>query len=424
MRISIGKNLITRLGVLILLLAMYSIGTISAITVSWTFPCTLLIISVVFFAGYSLLRRKLYANSISCAWILVTVVCLFGTIRGGSFIDLFFYIIATLVLFFSSNLESDALYGGIRLFGLFGLFFAIGCLWQYFFPDQYYAHLYPLFGVTYQTSIRRQFTFHGMCTGFTAQTAVAAQFIVLGLMGLVYGYSSIQRRSKRIIQIMEILVLAYGLILTGKRSPILNLFVSFILVDMLTVKRSKRAKRVMSIFLGLVIVGLIIYFIFPFFSNSGSSVARIFDYLNSDDADISNGRFTLYSLALGEFLQHPFIGIGWGEFGALYDTTGTHNIYLQLLCECGIFGFLIVAGVMIFSFFKTIQALKHQANMQDDKSATLLKCSVFIQTYLLIYGFFGNPIYDYNYFLMYIYGLMIAARMIQKDHCVSNYKTI
>lgn len=243
MKIRIHKISLSNLGIFLFLLAMYSIGTISAITVSWKYTLLLLFLSAAFFFFNSFVRKKCFVSYISIAWLIITAVCLVGSIRTGTLTLLAFYLLCAVILVFSQGIEINALNNGIKTLKIFGLFFAAGCYWQYLFPDQYYAWLYPLFGADYQRSIRRQFTINKMCTGFTSQTAVVSEFIVLGLMAVIYCYSLARNRREKRISVIEIIFLLGGLMLTGKRSPILNLGVAFTAVYMLTVKQSKWAKR-------------------------------------------------------------------------------------------------------------------------------------------------------------------------------------
>ncbi len=68
------------------------------------------------------------------------------------------------------------------------------------------------------------------------------------------------------------------------------------------------------------------------------------------------GRLLMWGLAWNFFIHSPIFGIGWGNFRMLYgselhyswltpDILDVHNVYLQLLAETGIFGF-----VTFFSF--------------------------------------------------------------------------
>lgn len=408
MKISITRPSIGCIGISLFLFAMYSIGTISAMTVSWTFTLILLIIAcALFFLAFAKCRAT-STSTLIIVWAILTIFCFIGVIRGNSITLLGFYILCLAVLAMSPAISADSLFVSLKWFKFFGLVFSFGCYWQYLFPDQYYTRIYPLFGEEYHQSIRRQFTFHKMCTGFTSQTAVAAGFIILGIMAVLYLYSRRETKKRRMISIIEMIFLIGGLLLTGKRSPILNLGAAIIFVYMLTVKRSKKVNRILAVFLGIVVALTALYFLVPLFSGSRNSIVRLLESLN-DLSEAFNGRLSLYGFAISEFIKHPILGIGWGRYSLLYDITGVHNIYLQLLCECGIIGFLLSVFGMIYTLSRTIRMLKGEASNINSTVSILLKCSVFIQVYILVYGLLGNPLYDQNYLLMYCMGIIMAV---------------
>lgn len=424
MSITLKKLSISDVGILLFLMAMYSIGTISAIRVSWMPTLALMVLSCgLLFFDYVLHKdRQIRLNKLMIVWIALSLLCTIGVMGGSSTMLLIFYLMCMAILLMSEKISIDTLYRCLKWVRIIGLVFAIGCYWQFLFPGQYYARLYPLFGAAYRQSIRRQFTFHKMCTGFTSQTAVAAQFIILGIMAALYLFPQIKSKNARLIALIELAVLGGGLLLTGKRSPLLNLGAAVIVVDMLTVKRSKRINRILMIALGMITALTAIYFLAPLFAGSRNSLVRLFEFTSIEDVgEASNGRLSLYKSALTEFYSHPIRGIGWGKFSTLYDITGVHNIYLQLLCENGIFGFLLAVSTMFFTLGRTIKMLKQHASDANTALVTVLKCSVFIQVYILVYGLFGNPLYDQNYLLMYCIGILPA---VSASFHIAKYPTV
>lgn len=412
MRISLGKTSAGRLGIFLLWVAMYSIGTLSSFTGSWSITLVLLGVSAGFLCFSYFSSGGRHVSSEVICWLIFTVFCLFGVLRGGTITGFLFYVIGLIMLATCESIETDAIYSGFKWLKWGGLLFAAGCYWQYLFPNQYYIRLYPYFTSIYQQAIRRQFYFHKMCTGFTSQTVISAQFIILGLMVVLYTFSLKKTRKEKMVSIIEIIFLLGGLLLTGKRSPILNLAAAILVVDMITVKRSKRGNRIIWIALGVIVALTILYFVAPLFGDSKNSIVRLMEFSSTEDIeDASNGRFSLISFAISEFKQHPITGIGWGRYRQIYDTTGAHNIYLQLLCECGIFGFVLSVGGMFFVLFRSIRILKLANNGGNTVEAAIMKCSVFIQVYIVVYGLFGNPLYDPNYMLMYLIGFFISASM-------------
>ena len=403
--------------VLLFLIAMYTIGTISAMIESWVVTLSLLLLSIGVFFLRLTHSKRVVVTPVASAWIVVTLVCLLSTLYGPRTNGIFFYGICAVLLIFSSLIDPASLYKNMRVLKLAGIFFALGCYWQYNFPEQYYSLLFPKFGPSNYESITRQFTYNKMCTGLTNQTVVSAQFIIMGIMAIIYcDWSQRNRKGEHHwLSMIELAILFGGLLLTGKRSPLVNIIGAYFITDLSTVKRNKRFSRIIVLGATVCLVALAAVYIAPLFSDtdteSRNSLVRLLEASSQveEGDDLSNGRLFLAAIAISYFLDSPIMGIGWGRFAVLNDITGVHNIYLQLLCECGVVGFIVVVGALLFILRKSIVLLKEAFRRKEATLLSLMRCSVFIQCYILIYGFFGNPIYDQNYLLMYIYGLIISS---------------
>lgn len=78
--------------------------------------------------------------------------------------------------------------------------------------------------------------------------------------------------------------------------------------------------------------------------------------LQEVDDFTSASRFALWGAAGAMFLQHPVLGVGYGNYRSLYgdyipgaapDQLDAHNLYLQFLSETGVIGFAIFFAVII-----------------------------------------------------------------------------
>jgi O-antigen ligase len=107
--------------------------------------------------------------------------------------------------------------------------------------------------------------------------------------------------------------------------------------------------------------------------------------------------------ALELFKENPLFGCGWQQFGYLHPTYNSgdeiarnvHNIYIQLLCETGIVGFLLIIGIMVITFIMTLRKvteLRKQKIYSDE--FLFLSFSFSYQLFFLLYGITGNPLYD------------------------------
>src|SRR5699024_9890163 len=122
-------------------------------------------------------------------------------------------------------------------------------------------------------------------------------------------------------------------------------------------------------------------------------------------------RSELWEHAWNLFLNNPLKGIGWGEFketviGSVTEHTEmeTHNIYLQLLSETGLIGTSIILIPIILTYLYTTKVMRYisqNKNIFSKKWIFIIYFSTFIQTFFLLYGLTGNPLYDFNYIIMY-----------------------
>lgn len=65
------------------------------------------------------------------------------------------------------------------------------------------------------------------------------------------------------------------------------------------------------------------------------------------------GRLLRFKYALQIFHDNPLMGAGLGGYHAIVQfTPWPHNIFLELLCECGIIGTLLLLGIVIRNFVK------------------------------------------------------------------------
>ena len=115
----------------------------------------------------------------------------------------------------------------------------------------------------------------------------------------------------------------------------------------------------------LLVGGIIAWvFLFPLMLNQ---LARLQGVLEDPEA---TSRIYLWAAAASLFFDHPFLGVGYGNYrflytdfsflpGAVPGRLDAHNIYLQLLAETGVTGFLsflTILGLFIFLAMKSIQA--------------------------------------------------------------------
>lgn len=91
-------------------------------------------------------------------------------------------------------------------------------------------------------------------------------------------------------------------------------------------------------------------------------VAR-FDKAFTEEGELTDGRFLIWEDSAGILRDFPFVGTGFGTFGAIYPTYRTllgeksvghaHNDYLELVSSGGLVGFFLVAWFLVALFHTT-----------------------------------------------------------------------
>lgn len=79
-----------------------------------------------------------------------------------------------------------------------------------------------------------------------------------------------------------------------------------------------------------------------------SVINTFFSRISYNDLMEGSGRNVIFSEAIETFIDNPFWGVGLGNFKNISQSgTRTHNLYLELLTETGLIGFLIFFIIII-----------------------------------------------------------------------------
>ena len=352
--------------------------------------------AAVLVAGISLLRSSRSANAV------IDVSSLFCCML--------------LVLFFSRDCKDYSI--SLRVITFMGGFFACGILLQRFFPGLY-DDLLDLFPTRYAEVVREgaEDLVSSSKRGFAINSGFAAGYICSGVIALISLGERNSRKKTKTIVLCLFLVLA--LLFTGKRGQSLFLILSLLLRFVLPEHGTKRMQRYWILFVLLLSLALV-YGFFGTILATIPLIKRFMETVNGVIAgdDVSSLRLPLYRWAITLFKQHPFLGIGWGEYRSTVagvvsfkKALDVHNIYLQLLCETGIVGFSVFA--ILFSSFWIFTrnafcqcTLDH--SLQTSGWLPLLSFSFTFQSFFLLYGLTGNDLYDQHFQLLYALSCGIA----------------
>lgn len=284
-----------------------------------------------------------------------------------------------------------------KIVNFFTLEHVIGTYFVFLFPSLYKTLFLPIFKSSsgYADLINQIHV--NMNAGFTGNYGSNSNYLTLGFIVLFSKCIAKKKFKKTDLIMLSVILLA--IFMTGKRGPLVFGIIT-IIVEYLFTNKSKIPNKLFKLSVGGIIAGTLLVIV----SNFVPSIALVCDRL-FNSKDILNGREQLYNYALKLFNEHTFFGIGWGNFKYYYSAyynfaqlLNVHNVYLQLLCETGIVGTIIILFYMIKSVLKSYKMQKQEvySNYREE-----LIISFAIQLFVILIGVSSTPLYGIE--LLYIY---------------------
>lgn len=180
--------------------------------------------------------------------------------------------------------------------------------------------------------------------------------------------------NKKIIPFIFLLILLFGIMLTGERSNsikvIMGGLIFFALIDNYSIK-----KKIVTL---LIFFGIIITLIFYSDYLSNRYIGQIVKYFNSKDviqkSIDQNIYIKIYKSGYKVFENYPLFGVGnknyrietcnkkkWRDYGYTC-TTHPHQIYFELLSEHGVIGSIIILSIFFFLMFRILKEILRSRN--------------------------------------------------------------
>lgn len=322
------------------------------------------------------------------------------------------YLLSALILSGKNGWQSRACkiieaFGSIHVFATLILFVFSGL----------YGFIEPIWGY-YPTGTDNGAA--GYRAALTTHYSQNATYIVLALL-LVGSRLLCKEKSKRNKKdIIWFLLIWLALLLTSKRGHLMFGLAALVAVYYVLnpiKKESKISKLIIGGF-GLAVTITILFQVLP--STFDVILGR---FVNSGYDDITSGRIPMWMLAISLFIQNPILGIGWSGYKYQYRShiwagynpktalLNTHNVYLQLLCEVGIIGFLVFwAGII--QHLNHLLKLSKESDRGSNDLRTILAVSFGMTVYFLMYSVTGCCLYDLTF---HIYIICVAMGLALKE---------
>lgn len=258
----------------------------------------------------------------------------------------------------------------------------------------------------------------GPKSGLTSHYSYNGQLVAIGFLisYIFYKTSPLAdgQRSDRVKYGILAIVFAIALLLTTKRAPLLICILIIILVEYLMVPKGK-ATTVYKILCAMFLTGIFVVA----FGDRIPALSNVIDRLSvffttSTLEESTTGRTLLWDRAIQLWIENPIFGSGWGTY-RYYWTDGyqgvsiaAHNVFLQLLAEIGVAGFVIFmipALFVLFGLAKSVYCLTKRESRNDGERYDLTDVSIIFafvfQLYFFVYCFVGAPLYDFESFPVY-----------------------
>ena len=200
-----------------------------------------------------------------------------------------------------------------------------------------------------------------------------------------FSYFEEKNLNKKLICSLTFFTILIASLFTFSRSVLLALLL--ILVVMLFKKRKTKESMII-----IAVIAVIFLFTYP-------ELIKRFDYYS-----INNGieiRQRLIHNSIEVFKNNPFLGSGLGTIQFFtYRNTVTHNLYIQLLAESGIMGFIFFILILIFAC----------KNLYSTRKNYLSKTIMLALLSYLIVNLFMSFLYD-----KFLWLLIILTSVLRQD---------
>lgn len=327
---------------------------------------------------------------------------------GSGIVSLLTYFIMFLLCYYS---QYDGIWieKTLRLFSIIYFIYCFCTIWFYFDSSLYLNYIVDLFPDTRDRLI--EWYNSGCMAGLTNHYSTNGMFIASGL--IIYCCHMLKYKKKSKMNYFLIVFAIISLLLTGKRGHILFAAGALFTTYYIYTGRNKR-NRWQKVF-------GILFIVFCGFGILLTAVPQLSTFVtrfqeSMDSGDITNNRKIFWTLAIQLFKNNPILGIGWNRFRSFSESilnysAHAHNIYIQLLCETGILGFITYITWIIFMLYKGIEnfiLLRKKSINSGDYSLYHMAFSVAYQVFFVLYGFTGNPLYDEETFIVYFVACAIT----------------
>jgi len=288
---------------------------------------------------------------------------------------------------------------------LFSMVHILFTLFSYVFPNVFANIILPLLPGEI-SSASSLFMIYDLYAGITDQIGRNAFYITVGISIILTALiAKTQRVSLANVLMLTLMVIA--LLLTGKRGHLASNIIAFLVV-IVVYARVQGKNIAKNLLFSIVTISFLVIVIIKIVPETATPFMRFITAYN--EGNIVGGRTELYIFAIELFKQKPILGWGFGSFSGFQDT-GTHNVYLQLLCETGLVGTLLFVSILLSNILVTLKAIRRYCRFNKMAQDGFLLFSLYTQVFYITYAMTGNPLNDGFILIVYMIAMSIPYAM-------------
>lgn len=320
-------------------------------------------------------------------------------LRNGTYMIVVKFLFFTIYAFFlcRSKMMYDVGVGYIVIFGMIHVF----ATYFFYFVPSLYRIMYFIWGEWPPGTGLGKYGYRAALSDNYSGNGIIIAITYLAVFSFIMCYRGKQFERKKRFYIGLFLLAFYSVILTTKRAHLL-----FGLVAMIVVYYFCNPKEIHSKGFKFVVIGIIsipiIYWISLRIPALGEALLRFQDL--DEDSHMIN-RYKMWKIALDMFSKKPILGNGWSSYryalfgsylGDRYGYMNAHNVYIQLLAEVGIAGFLLYMSILIYLIWNAFKILRtcNKYSITDHQLLVPLYFSAAFLVFYSLYSMTGNCFYD------------------------------
>lgn len=228
----------------------------------------------------------------------------------------------------------------------------------------------------------------------------------------------VRKKMLKILIVFSLLFFVYPILETGSRAPFLGLVGSLLLIFLL--QPTQPLSRKIKITLTAMVLAI------GYFAISSSTVSARISDPNASDVFSAISRFSAWVQAAKDFMNAPLMGIGTGSFELdLFWLTFTypHNLFLELACETGIIGLLLICVFIFLAIKYGLKNIKtyHDENLFTPTQLSIISLAIFM--YALWNSMFSGDI-QHNEIIWFGAGLIWVLHISITTPIISKIKEV